>query len=86
MRAKTAKSSDKREASTTEDDIAAFIDSTEVNLTREVVKFVNRTCIAHEKRFTSRGLDHQALLDCNRRAMHLGQRGMLKEPKLSPRR
>jgi hypothetical protein len=32
MRAKTAKSSDKREASTTEDDIAAFIDSTEVNL------------------------------------------------------
>jgi hypothetical protein len=33
MSAKTAKSSVKREARTTDDEIAAFIDSTEVNLT-----------------------------------------------------
>jgi len=33
MREKTARSLDKREAKTTEDDIAAFMDKTDVNLT-----------------------------------------------------
>lgn len=41
IRAKTAKSSDRREARTTEDEIAAFIDRTDVSLKDKIKKKAN---------------------------------------------
>lgn len=43
MRANTAKSSDSREARTTDDDIAAFIDKTDVSLRKKYKYPVSRT-------------------------------------------
>ena len=83
MRAKTAKSSDKREASTTDDEMAAFIDNTDVSLSEA---FRSREMIRHSGReahhiLTYHVVGRMCVLDCNPQVTRSTRREMRKEPK-----
>lgn len=83
MRANTAKSSDKREASTTDDDIAAFMDKTDVSLKKICGDLVNMYVGPGKQDHTYHAIDRLCFLGCNPQVKRSARRGKLTEPKWS---